>query len=517
MKVVSSAAMAAIDQRTQTEFSIPGTLLMEDAGTKAWLLLRRDYGGDVPTGRVVVLAGKGNNGGDGFVMARQAAVDGVRQLTVVLAGGRPAENGDAGKMLSACQSLPMETLTWPEQADAVRARLGEAELVLDCVAGTGMRGPLKAPLSDLVSVVNAGSARVVAIDVPSGVGDEFRSGMPAIRAAKTLTMGLPKLCLFLPNARSLCGEIQVVPVGFPPALTADPAIPGEMLQLADWQRLARPIPADTYKNRRGHLSVFAGSVGTTGAAWLAASAAARCRLGLVTLFVDRDAYPVIAPRMASVMCRPWDGTPGGPPGWDPAGFSGVLVGPGWGLAETKAQWLRHLVSLPVGGVLDADGITLLSRIREKRGLDLHGRWILTPHPGEFSRLMSVPRDRVLDDPLGQALAAASQIGAVIVLKGHCTVVAAPDGRYWILDGPNPALATGGAGDVLAGIVAAGVAGGLSPVDAARFGVALHADVGRLAWRRKGWFLSEDLVPLLSRLLGRVDGVRGTSAEGAVES
>ncbi len=127
--------MAAIDQRTQTEFSIPGTLLMEDAGTKAWLLLRRDYGGDVPSGRVVVLAGKGNNGGDGFVMARQAAVDGVRQLTVVLAGGRPAESGDAGRMLAACQSLPMETLTWPEQADSVRSRLEGAELVLDCIAG----------------------------------------------------------------------------------------------------------------------------------------------------------------------------------------------------------------------------------------------------------------------------------------------------------------------------------------------------------------------------------------------
>ncbi len=504
MKVVSSAAMAVVDRRTQAEFAIPGLLLMEDAGAKAWLLLRHEYRGGVPPGQVVVLAGKGNNGGDGFVMARQAAVDGVREISIVLAGGRPAADGDAGRMLAACEKLPIEILEWPEQADTVRSRLAQAGLILDAIAGTGIRGPLTKPLAELVSAANASPGRIVAIDVPSGVGDDFRDGYPAIRAETTLTMGLPKVCLFLPNARRLCGVIQVVPVGFPPSLLDDPGIPGNLLATDAWRAIARPIEPDTYKNRRGHLAVFAGSVGTTGAAWLAASAAARCRLGLVTLFVDPDAYAVIAPRFASVMCRPWGAAADPPPAWDPALYSGILVGPGWGLAEAKERWLERLLALPISGVLDADGLTLLGRMRARSRMDLHARWVLTPHPGEFSRLMSVPRDQVLDDPVGQALAAASHLGAVIVLKGHCSVVASPDGRYWILDGQNAALATGGAGDVLAGIVGAGIAGGMSAVDAALFGVSLHSYAARVAWERSGWFLSEDLVPMLSRLLGPED-------------
>jgi NAD(P)H-hydrate epimerase len=133
-------------------------------------------------------------------------------------------------------------------------------------------------------------------------------------------------------------------------------------------------------------------------------------------------------------------------------------------------------------------------------VDLGGRWVLTPHPGEFSRLTGVDQDSVLDDPVGNSLAASDRLNAIVVLKGHCTVVAAPDGRFWILDGGNPALATGGSGDVLAGLIAAGVAGGIPPLEAALFGVSLHAFVGALAARQRGWFLAEDLVPLVSRVL-----------------
>jgi len=353
-------------------------------------------------------------------------------------------------------------------------------------------------LSDLVDAVNACPAKKIAIDVPSGVGDEYRQGHPALRADFTLTMGLPKLCLYLPYTRVLCGRIMVIHVGFPPSLLQDPEIPGELLRRRAWRKLAPPIAPDTYKNRRGHLAVFAGARGTTGAAWLSASAAARSRLGLVTLFVDADAYPIVAQKLTSVMCRPWAASDS----WDEASFSGVLAGPGWGLAEEKERWLERLLALAVKGVIDADGITLLGRMASRAAPDLGGRWVLTPHPGEFSRLTGSPREAVLAEPVRLSLEASSRLNAVIALKGHCTVVAAPSGRYWILDGANPALATGGSGDVLAGIIAAGIAGGMTPVDAALFGVSLHATVGRLAARNLGWFLAEDLVPLISRALSR---------------
>jgi NAD(P)H-hydrate epimerase len=316
-------------------------------------------------------------------------------------------------------------------------------------------------------------------------------------------MGLPKICLYLPRARVLCGKIYVIPVGFPPALLEAADMPGEMLTRAAWRTLAGPLPPDTHKNRRGHLAVFAGSRGTTGAAWLCATAAARSRVGLVTLFADAEAYPVIAPKLTSVMCRLWE--PSVPPGagdWNPDAWSAVLAGPGWGTSGEKERALEYLLSLPVGGVLDADALTLLRRIMDRGAVSLGGRWVLTPHPGEFSRISGIDKDEVLDDPVRHALQLSARTGGVVVLKGHCTVVASPGGSFWILDGGNPALATGGAGDVLAGIVAAGCAGGMSAIDAALFGVSLHSHVARVAAGRLGWFLAEDLVPLLSSALGK---------------
>ncbi len=493
--------MARIDSRSQAEFAFPSTVLMEDAGVKSWAALRRVYGaGRAPRGRLVFVAGRGNNGGDALVMARQAAVEHAGAVTIVLAGGAPAPSSDPGRMLAMCEALGIERIAWPAQQEAVLSRLAEAAWILDGIAGTGIRGALRPPLVDLVGCINASPGRVIALDVPSGVGDDFRDGSPAVRAEATLTMGLPKQCLYLPLARPFCGRIHVIPVGFPPALLEDPSIPGELLTWRSWTRLAPTIPPETYKNKRGHLAVFAGSRGTTGAAWLCATSAARARVGLVTLFVDADAYPVLAPKLTSVMCRPWD-PPAAPGAWDPSPFSGVLAGPGWGLTDQKAAWLDHLLTTPLAGVMDADALTLLGRKAAEGRVDLGGRWVLTPHPGEFSRLTGTPRDEVRDDPVGKALEASRRLNAVVVLKGHSTVTACPDGRYWILDGGNPALATGGAGDVLAGLIAAGVAGGLAPLESALFGVSLHAHVARTAARRRGWFLAEDLVPLVSRVLG----------------
>ncbi len=494
--------MARIDSRAQAEFAFPSLILMEDAGVKAWAALRRVvWAGRRPKGRLVFVAGRGNNGGDALVMARQAAVEKVASISIVLAGGRPEKDTDPGRNLAACESLGMEIIDWPVQHDPVMTRIAEAAWIIDGIAGTGIRGALRPPLADVVACVNQSPGKRAALDVPSGVGDGYRKDYPAVRADVTLTMGLPKLCLYLPRARAMCGRIYVIPVGFPPALVEGPGIAGELLSPRAWKKLAPPIPPDTYKNRRGHLAVFAGARGTTGAAWLCATAAARARVGLVTLFADGETYPILAPKLTSVMCRPWE-----PPGargkgeWDHTSYSGVLVGPGWGQGEARAAWLDSLLALPVRGVVDADAITLLGRRAASRKVDLGGRWVLTPHPGEFSRLTGADQDSVLDDPVGNSLAASDRLNAIVVLKGHSTVVAAPDGRFWILDGGNPALATGGSGDVLAGLIAAGIAVGIPPLEAALFGVSLHAFVGGVAARRRGWFLAEDLVPLVSRVL-----------------
>ena len=498
MKLAGTEAMALIDARSHELYAMPSLILMENAGIKGWsLFLEQACGGAAPAGGMVFVAGRGNNGGDALVMARQAFLGGARELTVILAGGPPQAASDPGKDLAMCESLGIETLAYPSQAERCRGRLAGARWIFDGVAGTGLRGALRAPLAELVDAMNASGARRIAIDVPSGVRDGFHPGDPAVRADLTLTMGLPKLSLYLPHARGFCGRILVVDVGFPPPLLEDTSIPGEALDEGSWRGLLAPIPAGAHKGTRGHLAVFAGSPGTTGAASLAACAAARSRAGLVSLFLDAEVYPLLAPGLRSVMAKRWD--PG--PGLDPSAYSAVLVGPGWGLIPAKERWLAFLLSTELAGVIDADALTLLGRLGAP---DLGGRWVLTPHPGEFARLSGLPRDEILLDPPAHAVSMAASRNAVVVLKGACTCVAAPSGRFWILDGCNPALATGGSGDVLAGVIAGGMASGMPPLEAALFGVSLHARVGRIARRLRGWFLAEDLLPLVSRTLGRAD-------------
>jgi NAD(P)H-hydrate epimerase len=504
MKIVDSGQMSKIDRRSQTEFGIPSIVLMENAGIKAVAAFKRFiWGGSGPASPLVFAAGKGNNGGDALVMARQCLLDGQAKISIVLAGGRPAADTDPGRNLLMCESLGIPVVPFPEEEEKAVALLDNAEWVFDGITGTGISGALREPFSALVSLINASPARKAAVDVPSGIGDGYRAGYPAIRADVTLAIGLPKRCLYLPHARPLCGKIIVVPLGFPPALTEDPSIPGEILVEDAFNRLLPPLPPDAYKNTRGHLAVFAGAPGTTGAAWLCATAAARARTGLVTAFLDPGVYPLIASKFSSVMTKPWDGPSAeSGSGVDQKRFSAILVGPGWGLRAERKGWLEYLLSLGLPGVIDADALSLLGTLHSESGIRLGGRWVLTPHPGEFSRLSGVPKDEVLDDPISHSISLAERLDAVIVLKGACTFVVVPGGKYWIFDGVNPALGTGGSGDVLAGIIAAGVAAGLNPLDAALFGVSLHGKVGRLARSRRGWFLAEDLLPLISWVLAR---------------
>ena len=499
MKIVDADTMARIDARSTLEYGIPSATLMERAGGEAWRTLCEAIPGGSEPGPLLFVAGRGANGGDAFVMARHARREG-RDATVVLAAGRSPAGTDAALNLAACEALGIPCVSWVDDPDAVRRLLGGARWVVDGIAGTGLRGPLRAPLDALVAAMNAAPGGRAAIDVPSGLGDGYREGWPVVHADGTLTMGLPKACLYLPRARRHCGRILVVQPGFPSPLLEDPAIRCELIDGRTFAGLLPPLPVDAYKTDRGSLAVFAGAPGTSGAAWLASHAAARARVGLVSLFVDPTTMPLVAPCCRSVMAKPWDDA-GDPSQFDASRFSVLLVGPGWGLGERRARWLPGLVGTGLPGVLDADGITLLARVARDRRPRLGGRWMLTPHPGEFARLTGSTVNEVLDDPLPRALAAARDLEAVVVLKGHVTIVAAPDGRSRILDGCNPALATAGSGDVLSGLAAAGLAAGLGTFEAAVFGVSLHARLGIVARERLGWFIAEDLVALASEVLG----------------
>jgi NAD(P)H-hydrate epimerase len=487
--------MAWIDREAQDRFSIPEIVLMEDAGYGIFALLREKiWKSGPPHGPVVFLAGKGNNGGDALVVARLCRLTGVGRLAVILGSGEPKAASLAGVHLKICRSLGIDVIDYEAEKRQAHRLVGEAQWLVDGLLGTGLTGPVHPPLEELIQRCNRAAALRIAVDIPSGIGDVYRKGHTAFQADYTLTVELPKLCLYLPYTRRFCGDIHLVRGVFPPELIEHKEIPGQMITGQIKQFLLRPIAPDSHKGQRGHLAVFAGSEGTTGAAWLCSTSAARSRAGLVTLFIDRPMYAGSISKYSSVMLQPWDGDLP-----DLRKFDVLLVGPGWGLSEQRERCLDQLIRSRIPGVLDADGVSLLATLRKKRRIKLGGAWILTPHPGEFARLLDMDTAAVLDDPLPPLLQASAELEAVIVLKGHCSIVACPDGRYGILDGMNAAMATGGSGDVLAGICAGLLASGHEPADAANLAVLLHSEIGKQLYRDKGYFLAEDMVASISSI------------------
>ncbi len=509
VRLVDSAQMTAIDRAAIERFGIPAPILMENAGIKALAAMqRRIWGRPVPEQPVTVVAGRGNNGGDALVIARQLRAAGARRLTVLLSHGEPQAGGACAVNLAICRALGIPV---PDEPDAdAAARALACGWVIDGMAGTGLRGALRGPAAALAERIGRSEAQVIAVDAPSGVGDRFRAGMPTVRADWTVALELPKRALFLPAARPSCGNVIVVPIGFPAALTgADGAdATARLLGPAALPRMLPAVRPDAHKGTRGHVAVLAGAAGTAGAARLAATAAASSRAGLVTLHADAGTYPMQAAALTSVMVAPW--SEAADPAALAARFDSLVVGPGWGAGPARAEWLARLLAAPARGVLDADAITLLGRAGD-RVQALAGRWVLTPHPGELARLSGGTAADVLADPAAAAAAAAERFGAVVVLKGHVTYVAASgapaggSGRATpplsVIDGMQPWLATGGAGDVLAGVIGALLADGrLDPYRAACAGVLIHAAAARRCYAERGWFLAEDLPERVSQVV-----------------
>lgn len=507
LRLVDSAQMAEIDRAATERFGIPSPILMENAGIKALdAMQRRIWRRPEPEEPVTVVAGRGNNGGDALVIARQLHAAGARQLTVLLSHGEPEAGGQCAANLAICRALGIPVLNRPEPDAAERAP--ECGWVIDGMAGTGLRGALRGPAAALAERIARSAARVIAIDAPSGVGDRFAAGMPTVRADWTLALELPKRALYLPAARPACGSIIVVPIGFPAALTGADDAGARLLGPAALPSLLPAVPPDAHKGTRGHVAVLAGSAGTAGAARLAATAAASGRAGLVTLHADAGTYPLQAAALTSVMVAPW--SEAADPAALAARFDSLVVGPGWGTGPARAEWLERLLAVPARGVLDADALTLLGRAAD-RVRPLAGRWVLTPHPGELARLLDRTAAEVLADPAAAAAEAAARFGAVVVLKGHVTYVVAPDAHedrsdraappLSVVDGMQPWLATGGAGDVLAGVIGALLAGRrLGPYHAACAGVLIHAAAARRCHAERGWFLAEDLPARVSRVV-----------------
>ncbi|HET9481810.1 MAG TPA: NAD(P)H-hydrate dehydratase [Candidatus Polarisedimenticolia bacterium] len=521
MKILTSGQMRRIDERTESRHGISSETLMDNAGRGVAETLLALYP-SLAAMRPVIVCGKGNNGGDGISAARHLRSRGVR-VRVVLLSEKSALAGPAARHLERAEreGVVVEEAPTQEAWTAAAAGLSDHGLIVDALLGTGLKNAARGAAARAIADINAASAEVVALDIPSGLsGDGAGIPGPAVSANHTIALACPKLPHVFHPAAALCGRLHLVEIGIPAeAVEAE----GGVLNLITESEIASLMPMrepDCHKGDCGRLLVVGGSAGKAGAGALVSLAALRSGAGLVTAATAVSAQPILAGHLMEMMTEPLEETPSGavsraaaPRVRELLESADVLaLGPGLTAGEETAALVREIVAeaaIPV--VLDADGINAFAGRPEALRGDQR-LLILTPHPGEMARLLSGRGGRritaadVQADRIGLARSFATEHSCYVVLKGHNTVVADPSGQVWINPTGNPGMATAGCGDVLTGVVAALLGQGLSPLEACLLGVYAHgiaadlasADVGEVS------LMARDIIEYLSEAFQRLE-------------
>ena len=494
MRVLNTRQMRDADRRTIEEIGIPSIVLMENAGRQAVAAMEAAYD-DLATSQVGVLCGRGNNGGDGFVVARTLVQRGI-DVGVFLLGSVSEISGDARINLEVLGriGLTVVEITTAQEWELHFTEISECDLVVDAILGTGFRGQLSGLLETVVADVNALGVPIVSIDLPTGVSaDTHVVDGTAIDASMTVTLGAPKIPLVFPPADSHGGDLVIADIGIPYPVFEE--LDGEYLEILTRERMREIVPArvaDSHKGDFGRVLVVAGSNGRTGAAHLSAVGALRSGAGLVTIATPRSCVPVIAAMAPEYMTEGLDETASGT--IDYGAIDRVLdikadviaVGPGLGQAPSTSAFVHALLERAgVPLVLDADALNAFvgepERLMGRDGVDV----IITPHPGEMARLLNTSIERVQSDRLKHAREFAAAHKVHVVLKGHRTVIAGPDGRTFVNLTGNAGMATGGTGDLLTGMLAAWFAQLLDAEAACKLAVYLHGTAGDLAEADEG--------------------------------
>jgi NAD(P)H-hydrate epimerase len=500
MRVLNSAQMREADRRTIEEIGISSLVLMENAGRQVVAAMEAMYS-DLGDREVAVLCGRGNNGGDGLVVARTLLQRGI-DVSVFLIGTVSDVRGDARTNLEILSRLG---LTAVEIGDSQAWELHVSEvtdctLIVDAIFGTGLNAPLSGLIESVVADVNESGIPVVAIDLPSGLSaDSVKPIGASIEAAMTVTLAAPKLPLVLPPAETRAGDIVIADIGIPADILDTVEGPRvELLTRAGMRELITPRAPDSHKGDYGRILIVAGSKGKTGAAHLAATGALRSGAGLVTIATPATCQAVLAAMGPEYMTEALEEA-GGPDGSEDAGIDPdnvdrvlemardvIALGPGLGRGAATRRFIKGLVdraTMPL--VIDADGLNAFSdepdKLAGREGRDV----IITPHPGEMGRLVGMSADEVQASRLEIARNFAVAHHLYVVLKGHRTLIATPDRKIFINPTGNAGMATGGTGDVLTGMIAAWLAQLLDAEAACKLAVYLHGMAGDLAEADEG--------------------------------
>ncbi|MHB8173508.1 MAG: NAD(P)H-hydrate dehydratase [Nitrospirota bacterium] len=490
MKLATSAEMRELDRRTIEEFGIPGIVLMENAGRAVVSAMVHKWG-PVEGRRYLIFCGKGNNGGDGLVIARRLHNMGAEVSVRLFSDDM---KGDAGINLNAARKIGISINPVSQDLHEETSEAAHAEAVIDAMFGTGLSTVIKDPYARVIKMINSTARKVVAVDVPSGVNsDDGRVLGTSVRAHLTVTFGLPKRGLYLFPGAQAAGVIKMAEIGIPEAAIDEAAIGANLLTSAHVRGLLPKREPDSHKGTYGHLLIIAGSAGKTGAAALAARAALRCGAGLVTLAVPESLNDIFEEKLTEEMTVPLPETNERSLSYKALdkllalmeGKTAVAIGPGISRNADTARLVRELLPrLKVPTVLDADALNILSE--DETPLDsMTVPVILTPHPGEAGRLLGVPAVEVQSDRPGAALALAKAHRCIVALKGARTLIAFQDGTFYVNPTGNPGMATAGTGDVLTGIISSFLAQGLQAAEAALLGVYAHGFAGDKAMEEKG--------------------------------
>lgn len=496
MKCVSSETMRKLDSAAIHDYEVPGEILMDRAGfaVAAWVRRLADSAGSAKPS-VLLIAGRGNNGGDVFAAARYLK-EWDADTEVWLAGEPSQITGDAARHLSRMRGCGVLLRAMPscEDWDEIRLALGELpDIIVDGVIGTGLSGPVRGPAASAIHFICsiARFAPVVAIDIPSGLNSD--TGKPegeCVKADLTVTMGLPKNGLLQPDALDYIGNVEVADIGIMPELLATVQSDIELITSVDLFPLLPRRVRHTHKGDYGHVLIIGGAPGFSGAAVLCARAASRSGAGLVSVLTPASVYPIIAGAVPDAMVhaapdiqhelddKALDALPA-----KLESFSAILIGPGLTANKNSARLVERLLNecnMPL--VLDADALNVLAGKPQKLARNCGAR-IITPHPGEAGRLLKTSTATVQQNRLSAVNALTEQSQATVILKGAGTLIKAPHTIPWLNLTGNPGMAVGGSGDVLAGFLTGMLAQGIAPFDAARLAVFLHGRAADIcSWR-----------------------------------
>ncbi len=510
--------MANIDRRSIEGMGVLGLDLMERAGQGVYRAVE-DILSDVRDKKAVIVCGKGNNGGDGFVVGRLLRENGANPSAFLL--GKVGEvKGDALTNLKRAADLDVdiEEVVEPEATRALKDALEDADVVIDGIFGTGIKGEVRGLAAYAIESINSSGKPVVAVDVPSGLdADTGKFEGMCVSAYITVTFGLPKVGHFFYPGRGLCGELRVLDIGVPVATIEQEESFLDLIEPLDVTKIMPVRAPDAHKGDCGRVAVVAGSLGMTGAAALTSTSAVRMGAGLVTLGIPEGLNDIMEVKLTEVMTRPLPQVRKrrclalralGQIRRMLKGADCLALGPGISTYRETVELVKRIVSdLQIPAVIDADGLNALSGdpspLKEAKA-----SIVITPHPGEFRRLTAGKLEDYQVDRIDTARSFACKFNVTVVLKGVPTLVAWPDGSVFVNSSGNAGMATGGSGDVLTGVIAAIIGGGVDPPNAAIAGVYLHGLAGDLAGDVKGdlGLTAGDIVDFLPDATQEVYGI-----------